>query len=146
MVEFNKISQNIKDRKAAEELGDMLFALATNELTAQQASDKMQEQLWSHLAKRISEQMGFDSSPTELHPMTPDELQKFEAGTMKFGKHKDEKIKDVPREYIEWMVDNNKPWARYVISPGFRNQAEDTHDDTTSFGAEVDPYDDDIPF
>ena len=41
----------------------------------------------------------------EIKPMTRQESQKFDKETMPFGKHKGQRIADVPLDYLLWLDD-----------------------------------------
>jgi hypothetical protein len=102
------IKDNIKARKAAQELMDMGITLAKeNDLPPEHVRI-----YWQHIVDSSLKLIGEKQKPPNENSKKPNRVKSSKRlqddDLMFFGKHKGEKLIDVPEDYLKWLA--NQDW------------------------------------
>lgn len=110
------IEDNVEARKAFTEVWDLVEAFAL-ELTEEQ-----QKAYWSLIAEKAKPQKQEVKIPSGA--LDDDDLKKFENELVPLGKFSGWKVKDVPLDYLIWLVENDfaSTLRRYFLHPKVQHE------------------------
>lgn len=91
------------------------------------------EDAYSEIDKKLFWDLLLDQIPTRFkpqadreivrsRPMSDDEARQYGNRKLGFGKHGDDRINDVPREYLLWLDEQNEAMSRYLASDYFQRE------------------------
>jgi hypothetical protein len=106
----SQLAMRIKARKDAE----LAYSLCLD------VNTENREYYWKCLLELIQDIVPKQENTTELVPMTDQEVTQFRRYEMDFGKYCGREIKDVPLDYLDYLIgqpDNLTPFRRYLKNP-----------------------------
>ena len=98
MQQVQKLKQNMEQRQLANSLFEQLRRQITEAGDENGWSDD--KRVWEVMAEHISGIV--PPPPTAPRVMTESEAKQFSQSIMAFGKYKDQKVEDVPLDWLDW--------------------------------------------
>lgn len=109
-----KIAERVRSRHAAKELAQLI----KTEIAEQSLHLDV-------VAEVLVEELGITQRKVLEEPFTDAEAASFELQRIEFGQHIGKRFKDIPGDYLTWLVDEARPLRKYVFSDYFHEHRRD---------------------
>lgn len=109
------MTSQLEARVAAGKEARYLFSLC------KESKHQYLDHFWETLLELVQGEIPNEQeNSTELVPMTDQEVTHFRRETMPFGKYAGNDVKDIPLDYLDYLIgqpDNLTPFRRYLKNP-----------------------------
>lgn len=129
-IDLERIKASIADNMAGRKAAQTVFQLAKEE-AKHLPTGKARDRFWEVLSNTIQEKLPKASKPSD--DMTELEARTFGRQRIDFGKYEDERIDDIPMDYLRWLADAKDEFReelrRYLRSRRLKIESQDEEDD-----------------
>lgn len=125
-AQSDRISQNVETSKAVSALIDLGFDLARESCLDAQHVRLFWQNVIQSAGDIVNDPPLTTKEEEDVHPMSNAECRRFECKIMPWGKHKGEKIRDVPLAYLAFIADKpdefKEDCKRYLLNDRIQNE------------------------